>query len=138
MFILPNEPKDKPIKIVFEDDVKVTANGNDIEIKRKLFEIEAEKLLIDIFGTTNIGILDCSDILAEEIEQFADKWNSIPEQYLVHIADWAKLDCLTVSEEQFTKIYCNNCGTQRCKGIDSEWFDGCKFKDHLSRSNFKR
>lgn len=62
MFILPNEPKDKPIKIVFEDDIKITANGNDIEIKRKLSGIEAEKLLNDIFGTTNIGIIDIDDI----------------------------------------------------------------------------
>lgn len=138
MFILQNEPKDKPIKIVFEDDVKVTANGNDIEIKRKLSDIEAEKLLIDIFGTTNVGILDCSDMTDEKIEKFVDKWNDIPEEYLTPVVDWAKLDCLTMSEEQFTKIYCSNCGTQRCEGIYSEWFDGCKFKDHLSRSNFKR
>ena len=62
MFILPNKPKDKPIKIVFVADVKVTANSNDIEIKRKLSDAEAEKLLIDIFGTTNIGTLDFSDI----------------------------------------------------------------------------
>ena len=62
MFIVPNESKDKPIKVIFEDDVKVTASDNNIEIKRKLSDIEAEKLLIDIFGTTNIGILDCSDI----------------------------------------------------------------------------
>ena len=41
------EQKDKPIKIVFEDDVKVAINGNDIEIRRKLSDIETEKLLID-------------------------------------------------------------------------------------------
>lgn len=62
MFILPNKQKDKSIKIVFEDDVKVAVNGDDIEIRRKLSDIETEKLLIDMFGTTNIGILDCSDI----------------------------------------------------------------------------
>ena len=39
--------------------------------------------------------------------------------------------CITT--EQFEQIYCNTCGTQRCEGINSEWFDGCKFKDHLSR-----
>ena len=62
MFIVGNEQKDKPIKIVFEDSVKVTANGNNIEIKRKLSDVEFEKLLIDIFGTTNIGVLNIDDI----------------------------------------------------------------------------
>ena len=37
-------------------------NSFDIEIRKKLSGVEAEKLLIDIFGTTDIGILDCSDI----------------------------------------------------------------------------
>lgn len=62
MFIVPNEPKDKLIKVIFEDDVKVTASDNNIEIKRKLSDIEAEKLLIDIFGTTNIGVLNIDDV----------------------------------------------------------------------------
>ena len=83
LFILPKESKDKSIKIIFEDDVKVTANDNDIEIKRKLSNIEAEKLLIDIFGTTNIGILNCSDMTDEEINKIVDKWNSIPEEYVI-------------------------------------------------------
>ena len=60
-FIIP-ESKDKPIKMVIEDSVKVTSNGNVIEIKRHLSSMEAEKLLNDIFGTTNIGVLDCSNI----------------------------------------------------------------------------
>ena len=60
-FIIP-KPKDKPIKVVVEDSVKVTSNGNVIEIKKHLSSIEAKSLLNDIFGTTNIGILDCSNI----------------------------------------------------------------------------
>lgn len=103
MFILPNEPKDKPIKIVFEDDVKVTANGNDIEIKRKLSDVEAEKLLNDIFGTTNIGILNCSGMTDEEINKIVDKWNSIPEEYVIPIEDWKKLGYSDEEAEELAK-----------------------------------
>ena len=76
-------------------------------------------------GCGSYEMYSCSECPASKPE-YLDK-------YLVHTVDWAKLNYLTVSEEQFTKIYCNNCGTQRCEGINSEWFDGCKFKDHLRR-----
>lgn len=69
MFIVPNESKDKPIKIVFENDVAITIDNDDITIKRKLSRFEAEKLLTDIFGTTNIGVVDCSNMTDEEIER---------------------------------------------------------------------
>ena len=54
-----------------------------IEIKKKLsaYEIEA------IFGTTNIGILDCSGIPDEEVDRIVDKWNSIPEEYIIPIKE---------------------------------------------------
>lgn len=47
-FILP-ESKDRPIKVVIEDNVKVISNGNVIEIKKHLSSMESEKLLNDIF-----------------------------------------------------------------------------------------
>ena len=62
MFIVPNESKDKPIKIVFENDIAITIDNDDIKIKRKLSRFEAEKLLTDIFGTTNIGIFNINDV----------------------------------------------------------------------------
>jgi hypothetical protein len=36
-----------------------------------------------------------------------------------------------MNKEQFVETYCRNCGTQRCEGIDSEWFDGCRLKWNL-------
>ena len=33
-----------------------------------------------------------------------------------------------MTEKQFVKTYCHNCGTQRCEGIGTEWFEGCKYK----------
>lgn len=38
-----------------------------------------------------------------------------------------------LTEKEFVQEYCNNCGSQRCEGIGTEWFDGCKFKNHLSK-----
>jgi hypothetical protein len=33
-----------------------------------------------------------------------------------------------MNDMQFMETYCSKCGTQRCKGIDSEWFEGCKYR----------
>lgn len=41
-------------------------------------------------------------------------------------------NCQLTSEE-FIKTYCNLCGTQRCEGIYSEWFDGCEYKNLLKK-----
>ena len=30
-----------------------------------------------------------------------------------------------MTEKQFIETYCHNCGTQRCEGIGTEWFEGC-------------
>lgn len=34
-------------------------------------------------------------------------------------------------KETFINIYCKNCGSQRCEGVDSEWFNGCLFKERV-------
>lgn len=38
-----------------------------------------------------------------------------------------------LTEKKFVQEYCNNCGSQRCEGIWTEWFYVCKFKNHLSK-----
>ena len=73
MFIVPNESKDKSIKVVFENSVAITIDNDNIEIKRKLSRLEAEQLLIDLFGTTNIGVFDCGDITDEEIDRYINE-----------------------------------------------------------------
>lgn len=40
-------------------------------------------------------------------------------------------DNIKLTKEEFHNNYCQLCGSQRCEGIDTEWFDGCKYKDHL-------
>lgn len=37
-----------------------------------------------------------------------------------------------LKEKKFISEYCNNCGSQRCEGINSEWFEGCKYKNFLN------
>lgn len=53
---------DKPIKLIIEDNIKVINNGNNIEIKKHLSSMEIEKLLKIFFDTTDIGMIDISDI----------------------------------------------------------------------------
>ena len=33
-----------------------------------------------------------------------------------------------MNDEKFIETYCHNCGSQRCEGIGTEWFEGCKYK----------
>lgn len=71
-FIIP-KPQDTPIKIVIEDNVKITSNENVIEIKRHLSSMEVKNLINNIFGTTNIGVIDCSDISEQEFNEIIDQ-----------------------------------------------------------------
>lgn len=36
-----------------------------------------------------------------------------------------------MNKKEFIKTYCFKCGSQRCEGVDSEWFDGCAKKWEL-------
>lgn len=38
----------------------------------------------------------------------------------------------TSKEKKFISKYCNKCGSQRCEGINSEWFEGCIYKNFLN------
>lgn len=37
-----------------------------------------------------------------------------------------------MNEKEFREKYCNMCGSQRCEGIHTEWFEGCKHKQELT------
>lgn len=36
-----------------------------------------------------------------------------------------------ISEKEFIDKYCHGCGSQRCEGIGTEWFDGCRHRFKL-------
>jgi len=38
---------------------------------------------------------------------------------------------IKMNEKQFTETYCSNCGTQRCEGVGSPWFEGCRYRWNL-------
>ena len=42
---------------------------------------------------------------------------------------------IQINKEEFIKKYCHQCGTQRCEGPDTEWFDGCQMKKFLRTDN---
>lgn len=42
-----------------------------------------------------------------------------------------------LNEEDFVNTYCNNCGSQRCEGIGTPWFEGCKHKQKLYLNEVK-
>lgn len=63
----------QPIKIVYEDGFKVEGDGYDIKVTKPLTPSKAQQIIYNIFGSTDIAALDCSDIPDEII----DKFNSI-------------------------------------------------------------
>lgn len=64
------DDRDRPVKMVYGDDEEVIlTNDGIVEFTRKLSPMEVEKLLIDLFGTTKVGILDCSNMSDEEIAE---------------------------------------------------------------------
>ena len=37
----------------------------------------------------------------------------------------------SLSEKEFVEKHCKSCGTQRCEGIGTEWFEGCHYRNEL-------
>lgn len=66
LIIFPKE-KDKAIKIVDKDSVRVSMVGdNTFEITKRLTPMETEALLKDMFGTTDVGVLDFGNMSDRE------------------------------------------------------------------------
>lgn len=38
---------------------------------------------------------------------------------------------MKMNESEFIEEYCLCCGTQRCEGIGTIWFDGCPYRFEL-------
>ena len=79
IYITP-PPNDKPIKIVCENSWSLEGNGYEIVASKRLSEMESKNLLMELFGTTNVGILDCSNMTEEEIaeiDKIVDEFNGI-------------------------------------------------------------
>ena len=57
---------DKPLKMVYEG-ITVKNNEDTLEINKELSDIEKENLLNNVFGTTNIGMINCISLSYKEI-----------------------------------------------------------------------
>lgn len=45
------------------------------------------------------------------------------------------LEVDTLTKQEFIEKYCHNCGSQRCEGIGTPWFEGCRMKHELTETN---
>lgn len=67
------EDKEKPIKIVFENDSDfVETDDCMIEYIKRLSSMDSEQFLKKMFGLTNICVFDCSDMTDEEIDRIVN------------------------------------------------------------------
>lgn len=48
------------------------------EYNKYIFELTlSDSQILKIFGSTDLGMLDCSDMTDEEIDEIINKWNAI-------------------------------------------------------------
>lgn len=87
-------------------------NSNDIEYLYDWWEGEK---YIKLFGIKSINELDIfGGIYTDEKVTTIKSTNKL-------------------AKEDFCEKYCRMCGSQRCGGIDTEWFNGCMFKEELKK-----
>ena len=107
IWIIPTQEQ-KPLKLVFEDDVEVNTNGHDIEVKQKLSDIEAKKIIMDIFGCTDIAVMPTNNI----------KEDLYYCPYCSSLLDLTQIDsCMNTPNEIVD--YCLECGNVVSKVKDS-------------------
>ena len=89
--------------------------------KMKWEEIDLEKVA-DFFLDNGIDIVNpYSKLFQSCIEPIE---NRLVDMYEVDIAEFE-------NPEEFEQHYCYNCGSQRCEGVGTPWFEGCGYKEHL-------
>lgn len=129
-FITPEEIKDLGVDTVHPNDVvhiiiskyeedmhtKTLMQLNDIAMKYKR---ERDAAINDVINGINIASNESLVPYSEIVKAMEDSEDVISDAIR------------KLNKEQFIQQYCHNCGTQRCEGIDTEWFDGCAYKDYL-------
>ena len=79
---------------------------------------------------TNGHYISHSEVIKPSWEQV---WNSFIEtnQKYQDENKQAQENNLKLTEPEFVHKYCSSCGTQRCEGIGTEWFNGCPYRHEL-------
>lgn len=121
-----------------EDLVNYVATHYMLKIVAK-YELGGKKFEITEYGK------DFDDIerkLIEEIIEAKTKENLAKEDCKVEFRYW-NLDFVVdfeefiinelIDETEFINKYCLKCGSQRCEGIKTDWFDGCQYRKCLKK-----
>lgn len=69
-----------------KDDYMSSTSSN--EYNKYIFELKlklSDSQIKNIFGSTELAMLDCSDMTDEEIDKLVDKWNEIPELQMIPV-----------------------------------------------------
>ena len=117
VYITP-PPNDKPIKIVYEDSWSLEDNGNEIIVSKRLSEMESKNFLMEWFGTTDVGVLDCSDMSEEEIEEILNAFNNSFTIGRINVVDE---DGTSVASTDFTNE-AQNLAVWKAMGFQEEDF----------------
>lgn len=66
------------------------------------------------------------------VNPYSKLFNSCIEPIENKLADIYGVDTIEFEDpEEFTHHYCHNCGSQRCEGVGTPWFEGCQHKERL-------
>ena len=113
-------------RIVAQDVLK-----SDMSDDLKLFEVfkiykedlkeEYSQLYYALLGWKDAHL---KELLAKPIELVQPIENNLADMYGVDTMEFE-------DPKEFTQHYCHNCGSQRCEGVGTEWFEGCGYKEHL-------
>jgi hypothetical protein len=90
---------------------------------------ELQKIAADKYATAR-GYID----MANRLESDAD---AISKYCSVKFAP-PEVPLPLLTAEEFIEKYCHNCGSQRCEGIGTEWFEGCRHRHELSKDDTKQ
>lgn len=79
---------------------------------------------------TNGHCVSHSEVVEPSWEQV---WNGFVEanQKYQDENKQAQENNLKLTKQEFLHKYCYSCGTQRCEGIGTEWFNGCHYRHEL-------
>lgn len=108
---------------VWTDDTKEMLG----DMHKRKIDMADEIFIINVDGY--IGESTRSEI------EYAKEHNK-PVRYLVQNIDTPNAQCkglknIKLTEKEFIEKYCKKCGSQRCEGIGTDWFDGCQHRYEL-------
>lgn len=97
----------------------ITINGEEANFS-DLTESEQKKILDDLASDYYYGTF-----LGDEAEIMVDDKT---------VANETDTPQEKLSAEEFYEKFCLNCGSQRCEGIGTVWFEGCEYKEILKEN----